>query len=195
MLFDADGVLQHPGEYLERLAESQRWDDEQLWAFMNAVFAVERPLLTAEADFVALLKPVVEAHRLAVTAGEFLVDWCRRGIAVDAAALELVRGLRLRGVACGLATNQVSYRANYMLNDLGYANLFDHLFVSCRMGDAKPSQEFFDAAVEGLELEPRRVLFVDDHPANVDAARATGLRAVHLAPRRSLASLLADSGV
>lgn len=195
VLFDADGVLQHQGDYLAGLAELQSWTDEQLLDFMNDVFDVERPLLTEEADFVTLLEPIVDAHGLSVGADEFLADWCRRGIAVDTSALELVRNLRARGVVCGLATNQVTYRANYMLEDLGYSVLFDHLFVSCLIGRAKPGEEFFESAIQTLGLRPERVLFIDDHPANVDAARSAGLRAAHLAPGAQLVELLAEAGV
>jgi putative hydrolase of the HAD superfamily len=195
VLFDADGVLQHQGDYLSHLAELQRWDDEQLWRFMNDVFAVERPLLTEEADLAALLEPVVASHAVSLTVDEFLRDWCRRGIAVDHEALELVRRLRARGIVCALATNQVSYRADFMLDELDYASRFDHAFVSCRMGQAKPSQEFFVTAIERLGVEPGNVLFVDDHPANVDAARVAGLCAAHLAPGADLGSLLASFGL
>lgn len=195
VLFDADGVLQHQGQYLADLAELQGWTEEQLWAFMNDVFAVERPLLTQEADFPALLMPVVKAHGLTVEVDEFLVHWCRRGIAVDLAALELVRSLRGRGFVCGLATNQVTYRAAYMLEELGYAALFDHLFVSCLMGRAKPSAGFFRSAIETLGLRPHQVLFIDDHLANVEAARAEGLRAELLPAGASLARLLAEAGL
>ena len=195
VLFDADGVLQHPGNYLAELAELESWTEDQLWNFMNDVFAVERPLLTEEADFAELLEPVVVAHGLTVTVDEFLVGWCRRGITVDPSALELVRGLRSRGVVCGLATNQVTYRATYMLEHLGYKALFDHLFVSCLMGRAKPTAGFFQSVVETLGLNPRRVLFIDDHSANVDAALSLGLRAALLPAGADLAALLAGAGL
>lgn len=195
VLFDADGVLQHQGEYLADLAESQSWTEDQLWNFMNDVFAVERPLLTEEADFATLLEPIVDAHGLSVRVDEFLVDWCRRGITVDPSALDLVRGLQSRGVVCGLATNQVTYRATYMLEELGYKALFDHLFVSCLMGQAKPSAGFFQSVIETLGLNPHQVLFIDDHPLNVDAALSAGLRAELLPVGADLAALLAAAGL
>lgn len=195
VLFDADGVVQHQGNYLAQLAESQRWSDEELVGFMDAVFAVERPLLAQEADFIPLLESVANTHGLSMRVDEFLEDWCRLGIVVDASALELVRGLRARGVICGLATNQVSYRADYMLKHLGYRDVFDHLFVSCRMGWAKPSPAFFESALAILGLPREQVLFIDDHLGNVDAARSVGLRAAQLAPGGDLASVLAEVGL
>ena len=54
---------------------------------------------------------------------------------------------------------------------------FDDLLFSWRLGATKPDPAAFAAATTTLGVEPGEVFFVDDSPANVDAAIAFGWRA------------------
>jgi putative hydrolase of the HAD superfamily len=89
--------------------------------------------------------------------------------------LDLVRLLRSCGMTVSLATNQQAHRANFMTNSLGYRAYFDHLLYSCELGFSKPSVEYFSSALAKIAIEPSEVLFIDDHEANVSAARSCGL--------------------
>ena len=95
--------------------------------------------------------------------------------------LDAIRVLRQIGVSCYLATNQELHRARHMSETLGFANLFDGEFYSCRLGLAKPDPEYFRAIVGELKIAPNRVLFLDDHEVNVRAARTVGLHATEFA--------------
>lgn len=64
-----------------------------------------------------------------------------------------------------------------MSDHLGYRQLFDREFYSCRVGFAKPDAEYFRALLTRLALPPDTVLFLDDKEANVASARAVGLHA------------------
>ncbi len=55
---------------------------------------------------------------------------------------------------------------------------FQDIFVSSRMGMRKPDQVAFEWVVEAMDTAPERILFLDDHPANVDGARRAGLTTV-----------------
>ncbi|MEV6954189.1 HAD-IA family hydrolase [Streptomyces sp. NPDC051183] len=46
---------------------------------------------------------------------------------------------------------------------------------SCRIGHAKPEPGAYEC-LHALGLEPGRILFVDDRPENIDAARSLGLQ-------------------
>ena len=81
------------------------------------------------------------------------------------------------GVRTGLATNQQAIRARFMAEELGYEARFDELFFSFSIGHAKPSPDYFSAVLRALELDGGQVLFIDDHMANVTAARESGLNA------------------
>ena len=89
----------------------------------------------------------------------------------------MIRSLRSQGIRVCLATNQQALRAAYMRVTLNYGNHFDALFFSCELGCAKPTPDYFGAVVERLGERSEQLLFIDDHDANVNAARGAGLRA------------------
>mgnify|MGYP003317088587 CR=1 FL=1 len=66
-----------------------------------------------------------------------------------------------------------------MRRELGYDEHFDVSCYSWELGTKKPEPAYFEIAVERIGAAPAQVLFVDDVAANVEAARAVGLRAVH----------------
>ncbi len=76
-----------------------------------------------------------------------------------------------------------------------FLGLFEHITVSGRIGLAKPAPETFHrlAADGGLELA--RAVFVDDSPANVEAAAAVGMTGLHFTTADRLRSDLADLGL
>lgn len=67
--------------------------------------------------------------------------------------------------------------------------------VSGQVGLAKPDPAIFRLAAARFDVDPARTVFVDDTPANVEAARAVGFQGVHFTDTHSLRSALADLGV
>ena len=55
-----------------------------------------------------------------------------------------------------------------------------HLFLSYRMGLLKPDEAMFTEVLRLLQLSAEQVLYFDDHPANVEAARRMGIQAVRV---------------
>lgn len=53
-----------------------------------------------------------------------------------------------------------------------------HRFLSCRLGLLKPDADIFEEVLRQLKLQAGEVLYFDDHPANVAAARELGIQAV-----------------
>ena len=89
----------------------------------------------------------------------------------------MVGRVRRNGYLTCLATNQQQHRAAYIRTSLGYDEWFDHLCISCELGVAKPSPLYFERIADMLSLSPSEMVFIDDHPGNVDAARSAGLSA------------------
>jgi FMN phosphatase YigB (HAD superfamily) len=69
---------------------------------------------------------------------------------------------------------------------LGLSRYLPWSFVSCRTGVRKPDPEAFLGAARALALPPGACLFIDDHPANVEAARAVGMQALRFEGAASL---------
>ena len=72
---------------------------------------------------------------------------------------------------------------------------FDHFVFSYEIGALKPAAAFFKACVDLVGVPPDSCVFIDDAPANVEGARASGLQAVHYRETPSLIAELRRLGV
>ena len=186
MLWDADGVLQHPRhEWRPRL---EAWGGP---GFAEALFAAEIPALRGEEPFRESLSRLLR-ERPDVTAGvpDLLALW--EQVDLDEAALRLVREVADSGVSCVLATNQQDHRKDFLRRQFGYDRLFAQSFYSCDLGAMKPEPEYFERVLAALRVDPRdagEVGFVDDSRANVETALRLGIRAVHHDPASGVEGL------
>ncbi|KAF9083166.1 hypothetical protein BGX29_002833 [Mortierella sp. GBA35] len=82
-------------------------------------------------------------------------------------------------------TNEIhiEYVDKVCLKDYEEASLdpfFDKVYYSHGIGFRKPSKEAFEHILKEQGLEAREVLFLDDMPENVEAAKACGLQAAQV---------------
>jgi FMN phosphatase YigB (HAD superfamily) len=90
----------------------------------------------------------------------------------------VIQGLRRSRVICCLATSQEYTRAGgYMRTNMGFQDVFDHLFFSCEIGWQKPNHAYFQHIEKMLNLEKESILFWDDSHLNIEAARECGWNA------------------
>lgn len=66
---------------------------------------------------------------------------------------------------------------------------FLHVVQSCRLGVAKPNQEFYARIMELTGASPADHLFHDDNVANIAAAQTAGMQTAHIDPANILASV------
>jgi len=169
VLFDADGVLQLP-----RSGWLQDFTRLGGASFVIDAFAAEVACLSGGDDLRPRLQALLEAAGTGGTVEQVFDVW--HDIVVDSEALALVGRLRGAGLIVGLATNQQNYRGSHMRDVLEMDAHFDRVFYSYEVGHAKPSRDYFEHAVAELGVPAGQVVFVDDAPGNVRAARAAGLR-------------------
>ena len=179
LLLDADGVIQQPSpswrEAWRALLPAARRSDADLEAFRQEVFTAEQPTLEGKADIAIAMTRVLARWGSASRAEDALAAWTL--IDTEPRVLDAVAQLRLRGVAVHLATNQQEHRARYMSEQLGYRDLFDREYYSCRIGAKKPSTAYFEHILVDLRCDPRSVLFIDDVAENVAGAQCLGIHA------------------
>ena len=96
------------------------------------------------------------------------------GDRLDDALLEFIVSLRDR-VRTGLISNAWA-GIRQVLGEDGGESIFDEMVISAEVGLAKPDPAIFRLALERLNVPAAAALFVDDVPANLQAARATGMR-------------------
>jgi len=175
VLFDADGVVQStaPGWRAELAALCG--DPGRAEEFLEDLFAAEKPCLTGHGEFSVVISDVLTRWGSTASVTDALRVW--EMIEPHEDLLGIVDRLRARGFRVSLATNQQADRARFMAEELRYESRFDDLFFSCRIGHAKPSPMYFERLLGELALEGNQILFVDDHPGNVEAARQSGFNA------------------
>jgi 2-haloacid dehalogenase len=93
--------------------------------------------------------------------------------------VELLDALRARGHRLVALTNWSAETFPIALERFEFLQWFEDIVVSGEVRMAKPDPRIFRLAVERNRLDPARTLFIDDSKVNVEAARETGLHAVH----------------
>lgn len=92
--------------------------------------------------------------------------------------LPLLTGLRARGLALGVATNETEGIARAQLSDAGIAAAFDYI-AGCDSGHgAKPDPGMCRAFATDLALDPGSVLMVGDSLHDLRAGAAAGMRPI-----------------
>lgn len=77
----------------------------------------------------------------------------------------------------------------------GYNNLsdlFEAVYYSHLIGSRKPDNAAFNAVVINSGIDISSTLFVDDLPANIEAAAAMGFKTLHIQPGMEVADILID---
>lgn len=103
-------------------------------------------------------------------------------------SVEILERVRQYGPVC-LLTNATSRLADD-LNALGIAGHFDHVFNSSEIGYAKPDPRVFEHVERQVNARPGEIVYVDDGPANVEAAARRGWCSLLASPAASLAELV-----
>jgi transcription antitermination factor NusB len=116
---------------------------------------------------------VAADHEVSPT--EVAEAWATATWQVDLGVLALVEEVR-ELVPVALLSNASSH-LEIDLDLSGIGDAFDLVVGSAELGHAKPAPEAFQAAADGLRVALARTLFIDDMDANVEGARAVGMRA------------------
>ena len=102
-----------------------------------------------------------------------------QSLGVQEAMVERVRALKADGYRTAIVTNNVREAADGWRAMLPVDELFDVVVDSSAVGMRKPDPRIYRHALEELGgVPPGRSVFLDDHPANVAAARRVGMHAI-----------------
>ncbi len=175
VIFDADGVLQHAGPFG---TQDWVWTAQQHRDFVTGFYGEAPPEALSDVEaFTASVSRALADAGWPHDAATYLDRWAAGHVIPDAAMLEDVRRLRAAGIACYLGSNQDAFWAAHVETTLGYGALLDGLFISCRLGAAKPQAAFFEAMLAQIPFPREELIFFDDKAANVEAVLPCGLEA------------------
>lgn len=182
IFFDVDGVLIHG--YHEKSELRVCWDKN-----LTADFGIDRRRFTDEFVFGPFKDVIIGKKDMKEALAEalpllgcsadpqmFIDYWLEKDANVNQALLDKVRALKASGQArLFIATNQAHDRARYLMDKIGFGEVFEDIFHSARADVAKPEQAYFQYISDALNLPANpKPIFFDDQPAVVAAARAFG---------------------
>lgn len=173
--FDADGVVVNPQMQFSRLLRIDYGITPQMTKpFFDGIF---NECLVGNADLFHVLPPFLREWHWKGSTEEFAALWLKTDHVIDTQLITTIKNLRHKGYKCCLATSQEQHRADYMKKEMGFHGLFDHMFISCEMGTQKPEKAYYRYIETQLQLSGESILFWDDKPQNVSAAKARGWKA------------------
>jgi len=184
ILFDVDGVLIKPPHYFSK--ELQEGGYKSAEGSLNLFYHGEdsRKCSEGKADAQTCIMPYLEKFGWAGSAKDYFeqqFDFEKRYLDKD--LISLVTRLRNKGIKCYLSTDQMANRAEYLLNEMEFKNIFDGHFISCYIGYRKCHENFWSRVIADLEkeffgLRRDEIIFVDDIQNNIDVASGFGIRAL-----------------
>ena len=177
VLFDADGVVvKSRGQFFsQRLAQRQGLTPEEVLPFFKGDYQL---CAIGKANLREVLPQYFAKWKWNGTIDELLQFWFEAERDLDEEVMTIINDLRKRGIRVGLATDNEELRGKYLLEEVGLADKFDDVFISCRMGVKKSNPDFFTQVIKSTGFEPREIQYWDDDQKNVDIAKKLGIDAV-----------------
>ena len=120
------------------------------------------------------------SHRTGLSAQEVLtvVEAVPQELQAIEASVALVHQLADAGHRLHYLSNMPEPYAAHLLAHNDFFRRFDSGIFSCRVGFNKPETGIFESACRRFAATPEELLFLDDVPTNVNAARDLGWHAV-----------------
>lgn len=111
------------------------------------------------------------------------------GDQLDETLIALIAGLR-EEYTTALLSNAWDNLRRLLVELWDIEEVFDHIFISAEIGLAKPDPSIYQYVIRTLGHSPSEMVFLDDFPENVAAARESGMNAIHFRSReQALAEL------
>jgi putative hydrolase of the HAD superfamily len=191
LLFDLDGVIRYWDDTHDRRVEVAAGLPRGVIAEIAFAPRLLQPAITGQVtdeQWRAGVAAELESRFPQVSGASVVQDWSTSSGHVDVALLQLVQQYR-QLVPVSLLTNATT-RLAADLAHLGIADAFDSVFNSAVIGHAKPAPQLFHAVLGSLGLVPDTVAYIDDTLAQIQAAAALGIHAIHYRDRVQMCASL-----
>jgi epoxide hydrolase-like predicted phosphatase len=86
--------------------------------------------------------------------------------------------IKAGGIRTACVTNNVLEFGEGWRSLVPVDDLFDAVVDSCQAGVRKPDPRIYRLALDAVDVDAEAAVFLDDHPANVAAAEALGMRGI-----------------
>jgi glucose-1-phosphatase len=196
LLFDLGNVVIHI-DFDDALAAWQRHASQtletlrELYRFDDAYHRHETGALDAAGYF----SHVRTALGLECSHDEVAAGWNRVLQAPVPETVALIAAVKDRVPCYALSNTNETHLRRMQAEFAQVLALFRRVFVSHEIGHRKPSAEAFRHVVDAIGVPAGQVLFFDDLPENVEAARAFGLQAALVRAPADVRDALAGRGL
>ncbi|MGV6987427.1 HAD family hydrolase [Testudinibacter sp. P80/BLE/0925] len=93
-------------------------------------------------------------------------------------AVDLLHDLAKQNVDLICISNMPLHAYAYLKQRYDYWHLFRGIVISAEVQLLKPHLGIFQQTIKQYQLDPNRTLFIDDSPANIEAAQTCGIHGV-----------------
>ncbi len=126
--------------------------------------------------------------------GESFRSVMKDAIGVNPQMYILVNQLKEQHIPVALLSN-IDERLSKLIRDFGLYEPFTPCLLSYEIGIEKPDLKAYEFLLTELNLPAKEVLFIDDRPENIEAAKAAGLDAILFHSEQQLRGELSKRGV
>lgn len=184
ILFDVDGVLIRLPNYFSQELDKRGYKgaEKSLTSFFKG--SDNQECVEGKANFEKKIVPYLEKFTWKETAEEYFqkqFQFEKRYL--DQNIISQIEKFRSQGIKCYLCTDNSKLRAEFILGEMDFKNIFDDYFISCFIGFRKRHDEFWSYVMNKLKKElngikPDEIVFFDDNQNNIDVASKFGIKAI-----------------
>jgi len=135
---------------------------------------------TGRIDDAAFFADLRQSLGIGLTDAQFLEGWNAIFAGEMPGIAPLLAGAAQRLPLYAFSNTNPAHVAHFSQAYAGVLSHFREIFLSSSIGLRKPDAEAYDHVVKAIGVPASRILFFDDSAANIEGARARGLRAVHV---------------
>lgn len=187
VVFDLGGVVLHwqPRQLLAELVPGATGDAELVESAFEAVFQGFRAgsdwaeFDRGSLDSEGIVARIVRRSGMDAALVRRIVDAVPGHLVPQAATVALIERLHAAGRPLYFLSNMPKPYAEHLEANLGFLRCFRGGLFSAALRMVKPEAAIFRHAEASFGHEPGDLLFIDDHEANVEAARSLGWQALH----------------
>jgi putative hydrolase of the HAD superfamily len=180
VILDFGEVLCHlpTPEAIDRLARMFEMDSQSFFPiYLESRGPYDRgDLLPAEywEKFAARLGVSLDGDAIARARQIDLELWSQ----INEVMIRWLRQIHSAGFKTAILSNMPSDMVSHLRNNFAWINHFDHHIFSAEVRSIKPEPAIYQHCMEALGVHPSETLFIDDRDANLEQARAVGIRSI-----------------
>jgi glucose-1-phosphatase len=145
---------------------------------------------TGRIDDAAFFADLRRSLGIELSDAQFLEGWNAIFAGEMPGIAPLLAGAARRLPLYAFSNTNPAHVAHFSKTYAGVLGHFREIFLSSSIGLRKPDAAAYDHVIKAIGVPASRILFFDDSAANIEGARARGLRAVHVTSMDDVARAL-----